>query len=489
MALLDTMQISSLVLNIYKIGLMGTFGVSCLCLSPAIASATLPTDSLQRETTSSRAEDPYTLGAGDQIRIDIFKLTQYSGENTVLVDGTLNLPVVGSVYIRGMTLEQAASAIAAQYSQRRILRSPIVTVSLVAPRPVKIGVSGEVNHPGSYTLERQSGQVPTLTQILEEAGGIRQSADLRRVQLRRLQPSGAEEVIVVDLWQFLQTGDARYNVTLRDGDAIVVPTAKDMSLAESSQVAAASFAADADQSINIAVVGEVFRPGPYTVTGTARTAEAGVPGGTTMLGTAPTVTRAIQVAGGITPTADVRKVQIQRRTRTGLEQNFTVDLWQLLRAGDLNQDAILQDGDTVLVPTVTNLDPEEAAQIAAASFSPDTIRINVVGEVVQPGVVEVPPNTPLNQALLAAGGFNNRAEQTVLLVRLNPNGSVSQQQVDVDFTQGIDSDANPALRNNDVIVVKRSGIAAISDALGTATDPLTRFFTLFSIPLNFFRLF
>ncbi|QYO63605.1 polysaccharide biosynthesis/export family protein [Leptolyngbya sp. 7M] len=132
------MQISSLVLNIYKIGLVGTFGVSfgvsCLCLSPAIASATLPTGSLQRETTSSRAEDPYTLGAGDQIRIDIFKLTQYSGENTVLVDGTLNLPVVGSVYIRGMTLEQAASAIAAQYSQRRILRNPIVTVSLISFR-------------------------------------------------------------------------------------------------------------------------------------------------------------------------------------------------------------------------------------------------------------------------------------------------------------------------------------------------------------------
>lgn len=473
--------------NIIRIiGVVGAVGAVCCYPSSTIASLS----PLFQETAVSPAiEAAYTLGAGDQVRIDIFKLPQYSGENVVLIDGTLNLPVIGSVYIQGMTLQQAANVIAGQYSERQILRSPVVTLSLVSPRPVEVGVSGEVNRPGLYTLEQRSGQVPTLAQVLEQAGGIRQSADLRQVQLRRLQPSGTEEVILVDLWQFLQTGDTQFNVTLRDGDTIVVPTAETISLSEASQLAAASFAAEASQSINIAVVGEVFRPGPYTVTGTARTSEAGIPGGTTLQGTAPTVTRAIQVAGGITPTADIREVQIQRRTRTGLAQNFTVNLWQLLRSGDLNQDAILQDGDTVLVPTATAIDSEEAAQIATASFSPDTIRVNVVGEVVSPGVVEVPPNTPLNQAVLAAGGFNTRAQTTVLLVRLNSNGSVLQQEIAVDFTQGSDTNENPALRNNDVIVVRRSGIATISDALGTATDPLTRFFTLFSIPLNFFRLF
>ena len=33
--------------------------------------------------------------------------------------------------------------------------------------------------------------------------------------------------------------------------------------------------------------------------------------------------------------------------------------------------------------------------------------VNVIGEVVRPGRVEVPANTPLVQAILAAGGLNN----------------------------------------------------------------------------------
>jgi len=42
-----------------------------------------------------------------------------------------------------------------------------------------------------------------------------------------------------------------------------------------------------------------------------------------------------------------------------------------------------------------------------ASFSPTTIQVSVVGEVKNPGLVNIPPNTPLNQGLLTAGGFNN----------------------------------------------------------------------------------
>ncbi|MFM7424743.1 MAG: SLBB domain-containing protein [Elainella sp.] len=460
---------------------------SVLASPTPIAASESPSRVVEQSLT--RGEDAYSLGGGDQVRIDIFRLEQYSGETTVLIDGSLNLPVIGNVNVAGMTLQQAAAAIAARYSQQRILRNPLVTVSLLAARPVKVGVAGEVNHPGLYTLEQAEGQVPTLTQILEAAGGIRQSADLRRVELRRPQSSGVEELIQVDLWQFLQTGDRRYNVTLRDGDSVLIPTATQINLEESSQLATASFAAETAQSINIAVVGEVFRPGPHTVTGTARAAEAGLPGGTTIQGTAPTVTRAIQVAGGILPTADVRSVKIHRRSRDGREQSFSVNLWQLLQTGDLSQDAILQDGDTVIVDQATEVNRAEAAEIATASFSPDTIKINVVGEVKNPGLIEVPPNTPLNQAILAAGGLNSRARQSVLLVRLNPNGAVSRQQIRVDFAQGIDNQANPALRNQDVIIVQRSGLAAVSDSLGTATDPLSRFFTLFSLPFSFFGLF
>ncbi|HEY9660916.1 MAG TPA: SLBB domain-containing protein, partial [Allocoleopsis sp.] len=397
------------------------------------------------------------------------------------------LPVVGSVDVDGMSLEQAASAISARYAQ--LLRRPIVTVSLVTPRPIEIGVVGEVNRPGAYTVNQDGTQFPSIVQVLETAGGVRQSADLRRVQVRRPQRSGGETVIAVNLWQFLQTGDLRYNFSLRDGDTVVVPPAETVNLAESAQIASASFAPVASP-INIAIVGEVFRPGTYTVSGSARTAEAGVPGMEQSGGLAPTVTRAIQVAGGITPEANIRQVQIRRATRAGTEQVLTVSLWELLEAGDLSQDVILQEGDTVVVPVATTIDPTESAQIASASFSPNTIRVNVVGEVTQPGVVEVPPNTPLNQAILAAGGMTNRAaRRQVELIRLNSNGTVARQELPVDFAQGVNDASNPALRNNDVIIVRRSGLASTTDTLETITNPIARFFTLFTLPLNFFRLF
>ncbi|MBE9178827.1 SLBB domain-containing protein [Oculatella sp. LEGE 06141] len=459
--------------------------------SPPIAAAQTPIQITPTAPASGQAQVPnsYILGAGDRIRIDVFRVEQFSGENEVLIDGTLNLPQIGAVQVEGLTLEQAANAISSRYS--RLLRRPLVTVSLLAPRPLEIGIAGEVERPGSYAVPVQNAQFPTLTQVLQAAGGIRLSANLRQVQVRRMQGQGAEQVLTVNLWQLIQTGDPRYDLVLRDGDNIFIPTAETISLEETSQIAAASFFASFNQPINVAVVGEVFRPGPYTLTGgTPRTGEAGVPGSGQSGGNLSTVTQAIQRAGGIKPLADIRNIQIRRPTRTGTEQVININLQELIASGDLRQDIILQEGDTISVPLAADITPEEATQIASASFSPDTIRVNVVGEVDSPGIIEVPPNTPLNQALLAAGGFNTRARRgEVNLVRLNPNGTVSEREVPVDFAQGINEESNPILRNNDVLVVGRSGIAATSDTLDTVLRPLGSFFSILSLPFRIFGLF
>ncbi len=546
-----------------------------------------------------QSEQAYTLGAGDRIRIEILRVPQYSGEQEVLIDGSLNLPLVGSVPVQGLTLGQTATALSSQYS--RFLRQPIVTVSLIAPRPLRIAIAGEVNRPGSYALSAQgaqfptvtqaltlaggitqsadlrnaqvrrrqgltqqitipvdlwqllqtgnlsqditlrdgdtifiptttsinpseaarlasasfaapqnqplnvaivgevyrpgthtvagrggSGGLPTVTQAIEVAGGIKPQADIRRVQIRRPTRGGSEQTIEVNLWQLLETGDLQQDVILQEGDTIFIPTATTIDLAETSQLTSASFFSDQGQPLNIAVVGEVYRPGPYTVTGTARTGAAGVPGGTGGGGTLPTVTRAIQVAGGITPEADIRQVQIRRPTRTGIEQIIQVDLWQLLQAGDSTQDTILQEGDTVFIPTATEISTIEAGEIAAASFSPDTIKVNIVGEVRSPGIVQVPPNTPLNQGLLAAGGFTNRSRRgSVQLIRLNPNGTVSRRRIEIDFSNPINEQSNPSLGNNDVVIVGRSTLATVSDVLDTVLRPVGSFFSLF----NFLRIF
>jgi polysaccharide biosynthesis/export protein len=320
----------------------------------------------------TRAEQAYTLGAGDLVRIDSFDTPELKLEERygVLVDGSLNLPWVGTVSVAGLTLKQASDALSLRYS--RFVRKPLITVSLASPRPLKVGVFGEVNRPGSYIIS------PIGNETLQSSLSTRSASE-----------TGSQ-------W--------------------------------------------------------------------------------------PTVTRAIQTAGGIKQAANVRKITVHRPQRTGPDQVIEVDLWKFLRAGEQNQDLALRDGDSISIPTATALDLEEVTELATSNFSPEVIKVGVVGEVVAPGSISIPPNASLNQAVLAAGGFKNgRAQRKVELIRLNPNGTVTRRDISVDFSRGLESDNNPALRNNDIIVVKPNAVAKAGDFLSILASPITGAFGLFRL--------
>jgi polysaccharide biosynthesis/export protein len=309
--------------------------------------------------TTDAIPEAYTLGTGDRISISIFGAPDYSGEALVLPDGSLNLPTAGSVAVRGMTLQQAAQAIAQQYAP--FVNRPHVTVTLVSLRPVRVGIAGAVNRPGSYTLSEEQSEFPTLTDAIQTAGGITSRANLRQIQIRRQQP--------------------------------------------------------------------------------------------------------------------------------GSEQVIDINLWEMLQSGDLSKDIVLHGGDTIFIPTAEALAPADALQLGTASFAPDNVTVYVVGEVGSPGEINVPANTPLNQAILAAGGLNQlRAESdSVKLVRLNPDGTVSQQTVAVQFDQDVNEDSNPTLQNNDVIVVGRSDLANFAATTEMALGPFGRIISSFLGILNIFN--
>ena len=460
---------------------------------------------------SSVRSEVYTLGAGDRIQMDIFNVPEYSGPNgqhQVQADGSLSLPLIGSVSVYGMTLEQASNAVKDRYG--KYLKRPWITLKLLAARPLQIAIAGEINRPGAYTISSAAGpggtaeqmgtQMPTISRALRMAGGITQSADVRQIKIRRPQRNAAEQIISVDLWELLQNGDLRADMTLRDGDTIFIPTVTSLNRQEAPTLAVANITGQSTQPINIAVVGEVTRPGTYTLARDVQSrvqenemgansglfAASETNGGETIL--QQTVTRAIKMAGGITPVADIRQIQVRRLTRAGTEQIINVNLWQLLEGGDVSQDLALQQGDTVIVPKAENLDVAPDEQVANSNFSPDTIKVNIVGEVVKPGAIAMVPNTTLNQALVAAGGFNKARAQmdSVDLIRLNPNGSVSQLKVKVNFSATANEETNPKLQNNDVIMVRRSGRATFSDNVGGTLAPLSPLLGIFRL-FNIFQ--
>ncbi|TAD94855.1 MAG: sugar transporter, partial [Oscillatoriales cyanobacterium] len=430
-------------------------------------------------------ESPYVLGSGDRIALDIFGVPEFSKEYQVLVDGTLNLPIIRSVSIQGLTLQQAASAITKRYEP--FINVPVVTVTLMVARPLNIGIAGEITRPGSYKINpsREGGGVkfPTLMEMLQLAKGVTSAGDMRAVQIRRPRRGGPEQIITVNLQEFLDTGNLQQDVTIRDGDTIYIPTASSLNTQEVRQRASANFSADITKPIGVVIVGEVSRPGPYTISAadlrsTNQQTELGFVSIEQQQGAVvglPTITRALKIAGGITTEADIRRVQIRRQIRGGNEQTIMINLWNLLQKGDATQDVLLQEGDSVIIPTATNVDLTEISQIGSSSFSPNAISINIVGEVVRPGALLVKPSTSLHQALLTAGSFNQlRAKKDkVELLRLNANGTVSRRTIDVDFAQGLNPNNNPTLRNNDVILVARSGYTRVADNVNSFLQPFT----------------
>lgn len=303
--------------------------------------------------------DAYVLGSGDQLRVDIFNVPELSNAYRVLVDGTLSIPLVGVVNVEGMTLEEVTDLLTQRYSTI-LTRPPQITVTLQAPRPVRVVVAGEVRRPGAYAV------------------------------------------------QFEAAGSASINW--------------------------------------------------------------------------PTLTQLIRQSGGITEQADIRRIELVRPHRSGEVTVFDVNLWDLIQAGDLDQDVRLRDGDRIVVPVATTV-PEDFLRIATSNFSPDNMPVQIVGEVPRGGNVTLPVNATLNQAILAAGGLDNpRIESSsVELIRLNQDGTVLRETYAVDLAAAPNDENNPILRANDVVLVRRNTLARSSDFLRVLTAPVVGILGLFNL--------
>ncbi len=451
-----------------------TIGVGSLLYLMGLMEASVANAQVQPEnpvpiqpsrTTRSAITEAYTLGSGDLLQVDLLDVPEYSGEYLILSDGSLSLPLIGRINVAGLTVAQLTNIITVKYTP--FVQQPIVTVSIISPRPLSVVVAGEVSRPGTYVVpllvpnsQSRQFQFYKVTQLLQQAGGVTQAADISKIQIRRIDP--VEQLITVNLKDLLEKGDISQDLVLRDGDTILVPQAETLDPIAIRQLTSASFAPEQIEPFSIIVVGEVSNPGTHKLGDLNRNSP--VP---------PTITEAIKLAGGITPLANIRQIELHRLTNAGEKEVMTIDLWQLLQEGDATQDVALQPGDSIIIPPAREINPAEVTSLAKASFSPESIQVNVVGEVENPGAVDVPLDTTLNQAILTAGGFNQRRanRKTVDLIRLNPNGTVSRRRILVNLESGIDSNNNPILQPDDVIVVGRSGRAQFRDSLEDSLRP------------------
>ncbi|MGD1854737.1 MAG: polysaccharide biosynthesis/export family protein [Leptolyngbyaceae cyanobacterium] len=266
----------------------------------------------------------YLLGAGDQIAIEIVGYPEFADSHIILPDGTVSLPLIGSVQASGRTLNSLSNAIEAQLGSAYLV-NPIVDLSLLSLRPISVTLSGEVSRPGPLQLEslQDNGAAQTDVNALIEAGGVTSFADIREVTVRRVQANGRTETIALNFWDSLVSEPAAVNVVLRDGDSIIVPRLSPDEVLDRTLIARSSIAPG---TIRVKVVGEVKIPGEVEVTPDS------------------TLSSAIATAGGPTDDAKLSKVSFVRMDEN---ENVTTQELDLRNLTDTIQ---VQDGDVIFVP-------------------------------------------------------------------------------------------------------------------------------------------
>jgi protein involved in polysaccharide export with SLBB domain len=154
----------------------------------------------------------------------------------------------------------------------------------------------------------------------------------------------------------------------------------------------------------------------------------------------------LSTAGGVQLTADLANVQIVREG----QPTQTLDLWKLIKNGDMSQDIMLQNGDSVFVPFLADntLDDASYQMLLRSGIGPKTFPVRVLGYVKQPGVYDLNGNSPyLDSALAKSGGFNVGANRkTIALRRFTAETKFSTLAIDPNKTDFM-------LRPNDVIYV------------------------------------
>jgi polysaccharide export outer membrane protein len=245
------------------------------------------------------AGSAYLLAPDDIVSVTVVNFPNLSTQATVLPDGTISVPILGSVKASGKTTEELAQYLAKEWD--RFVVRPSVTVSVYQKRKATVVVNGFAAKLG--TLEYRPGM--RLSDALAEVGGASPAGDITKVRVTRR--SGESQTY--DMTDFPRLAGTERDVLLQEGDIIFVP----------------------ERRTQVSVIGQVLRPGSYDYRDEM------------------TVLDALGLAGGVLESADLNAATIEEE---GVERKLDLDA--LLRRGDMSVNAKLKPGARIMVPEWQN---------------------------------------------------------------------------------------------------------------------------------------
>ncbi|MBO7455374.1 MAG: SLBB domain-containing protein [Paludibacteraceae bacterium] len=156
----------------------------------------------------------YTLGAGDEVIIDIYGAGQLNVRSTISPDGTVTIEGYGPIKLGGLTIIEATRRLKNTIGKR--YQGSQIMLSLGQTRTITVNVMGEVTLPGSYQLSAFA----NVMNALYMAGGITEKGTLRSIRIFRQNQLLSQ----VDLYSYLMDGVLDGDVRLEDGDVVIVNT-------------------------------------------------------------------------------------------------------------------------------------------------------------------------------------------------------------------------------------------------------------------------
>jgi len=232
----------------------------------------------------------YVVGPGDEILIRAWGQVDIDYRAVVDRNGMINIPRVGNVNVSGIRYQELSGYLRTAIG--RIFRNFELNVTLGQLRSIQVFVVGQAKRPGSYTVSSLS----TLVNAIFASGGPSPRGSMRQIQLKR----GDKTVTELDLYDLLLRGDKSKDVQLLPGDVIYIPPVSGVA----------------------AVSGSVNEPAIYELKGRM------------------TLGDLIQLSGGLSTTAEGRRVTVERIEDRKIRKvdEFTLDsagLGRELKDGDL----------------------------------------------------------------------------------------------------------------------------------------------------------
>lgn len=279
-------------------------------------SAVPSTEGIAKQDGLASENRPYLLGRGDTVAVSVEGRPELTGRQIVGPDGSITVPLAGSVRVAGKTRDAAARLITdkllAYYTH------PVVTVGVEQYSSNRILLLGAVGQPGVQLFDRaptllealvRGGAAPRTGPTLEPrspgafAGPVFANALPDRCVVYR----GTETAIQVDLKQVMSGSSSAANLRLERDDIVYVPAAADR---------------------YVSVLGQVQRPGSLP------------------LEHETTLVRLLADAGGLTQLAGNNPTVHIVETSTGKSRDVAFN--SLLKP--FSSEVPLHSGDIVFVP-------------------------------------------------------------------------------------------------------------------------------------------